>query len=58
MAIVMIDQALYPILFLSYLESLVTTWEFTWGIRFAFCLGFVALAFFVTLIGTRFISMY
>lgn len=55
MAIVMIDQALYPILFLSYLESLVP-WDFTWGPRFGLCLAFVAFSFFVTLIGTRFLS--
>lgn len=56
MAIVMIDQALYPILFLSYLESIVLS-EFTWLLRFALCFAFVAFAFFVTLIGTRFLSM-
>jgi hypothetical protein len=56
MAIVMIDQALYPILFISYLDSLIN-WEFTWGIRFGLCVAFVGVSFFVTLIGTKFLSM-
>jgi amino acid transporter len=56
MCIVMIDQALYPILFLSYLQSLVEV-EFSWGLRFGVCLAFVAFSLFVTLVGTRFLSV-
>jgi len=53
--IIMIDKALYPLLFLDYLELLV---ELTFWEKFACNMGFIVAAYIITILGTKWIGNF